>query len=147
MRNRIKDYWPDRRKPFGTDGDYLALGKKGPAPLADAPRADRAPADVAVTAPSRKPPSATALRVAETMTNAIEDRRDEHENKLAKAAKVSTAALSLLKVRGAEGPSTVLKKVCAVLKLDVKSILEGRVADAKPPKVSKRADLHAMLDS
>lgn len=144
MRNRIKDYWPDRRKPFGTDGDSLLAGKRS-ATTVDAPKGT--PTDVAESTPSRKPPSAKALRIAATMTTAIEDRWHEAENKLAIAAKISTAALTLLKTRGAEGPSTVLKKVCTVLRLDVQAVLAGRIADAKAPNVSKRTDLHAMLDS
>jgi DNA-binding Xre family transcriptional regulator len=94
---------------------------------------------------SKKASANVAKRVAELLTEVIDERWPGSDRELYEAAKVSSSSLTNLKTEGVDSVTSVLKKVCRVLRIDADALIEGRVE--KATSAMQRSDLHDLLDS
>jgi DNA-binding Xre family transcriptional regulator len=80
------------------------------------------------------------------ITKAIEEKWVGLDYELAIAARISTSGLTALKAKGATEPTKNLRKLCRVLGVDVRKLLQGHLVYVKTLTTPRRPDLHDMLN-
>lgn len=93
-----------------------------------------------------KKPVVVNKKVADLVTQAVEERWDGLDHELAATARISPSGLTQLKTKGAVSLTVNLRKLARQLGFDAKKILAGQLVWVAKPTTERRPDLHAMLN-